>query len=36
LDDLAHLRMLREVMRGIHNADDVLLHDSLVAVHSTY
>jgi hypothetical protein len=35
-DDLAHLRMLREVMRHVDNADDVLLRDPLVAaVHST-
>jgi hypothetical protein len=35
-NDLAHLRMLREVVRHAGNADDVLLHDPLAAaVHST-
>jgi hypothetical protein len=34
--DLAHLRMLREVMRRADNADDALLRDPLVAaVHSS-
>jgi Reverse transcriptase (RNA-dependent DNA polymerase) len=34
--DLAHLRMLREVMRRVDNADDALLRDPLVAaVHSS-
>jgi hypothetical protein len=32
--DLAHLRMLREVMRRVDNADDALLRDPfLAAVH---
>jgi hypothetical protein len=35
-NDLAHLRMLREVMPRVDNADDALLRDPLVAaVHST-
>jgi hypothetical protein len=35
-NDLAHLRLLREVRRRTHNVDDALLHDPLVAaVHSS-